>query len=244
MGGGTLLSTWQGAKLLVKYDWMSIGYGWLFNIAMLFYFIVTTTPLITQLRDLELVDSSSWAIDFIMLAIIPVLGFFMNMTTIGNWKQAKVARKLARFRLLPISYRQIAVGRILTMVTILAPSLLIYFGTQYVLVYHDFLTPLQFLNFSLQWLGYGIAIGCYYAFLELGFTGKAYFWSCIIIMFLILGVAIFLAFNRYALVIHQLKAVQAGDWTLAAIMLAAAAVFFAGIIGPMARRLSRRNLLG
>ncbi|MGU3471097.1 hypothetical protein ACLBWT_08110 [Paenibacillus sp. D51F] len=238
------MSTWQGAKLLVKYDWMSIGYGWLFNIAMLFYFIVTTTPLVMQLRDAGQAESSSWAIDFIMLAIIPVLGFFMNMTTIGNWKQAKVARKIARIRLLPISYRQIAVGRLLTMATIFTPMLLIYFGAQYVLVYHEFLTLLQFLNFGLQWFGYGIAIGCLYAFLEMGLGGKAYLWFSVVIMVFILAVALFLSFNRIALVNHQLQAVQEGNWTWAIIMLAAAALSFAATIGQMARRLSRRNLLG
>ncbi|ASS68527.1 MULTISPECIES: hypothetical protein [unclassified Paenibacillus] len=238
------MSTWQGAKLLVKYDWMSIGFGWLFNIAMLFYFIVTTTPLIMQLREGGQADSFAWVIDFIMLAIIPVLGFFMNMTTIGNWKQAKVARKIARIRLLPISYRQIALGRLLTMATIFTPTLLIYFGVQYVLVYHEFLTPLQFLNFGLQWYGYGIAVGSLYALMEMGLGGKAYLMYCFIIVVLILGVAILLSFNRIALVNHQLQAVQEGNWIWAIIMLAAAAISFAGTIRLMAWRLSRRSLLG
>ncbi|OXM13535.1 hypothetical protein [Paenibacillus herberti] len=239
------MSTWRGAKLLTRYEWAMAGYGVIFNLILILYFLLFMTPLFIELRDVK--DSShfnGWMPNFIMLALIPCFGFFMNRASFNSWRVDHMSHRLADLRRLPISYRQIAAGKLLTVVSLLIPSLVLILLLHYLLFLHQILTPLQMLNYSLFWLGYGVLGSCIYALFEIMMTGKQYTILCIIFVVVFLGTCFAMMQAQWSIVLWTLEFAESGNWLPSLLAIAAGIMTAAFIYKLMAKLLSRRSLMG
>ncbi|SDS38674.1 hypothetical protein SAMN05444162_1366 [Paenibacillaceae bacterium GAS479] len=235
------MSIWRGAKLLTRYEWAMAGYGALFNLFLIIYFLLA---MFTDFQEVKENSSfTGWTTNFLMLAIIPCLGFFMNRAKFNGWRLNHMAYWLADLRRLPISFRHIAAGKLMTVASLFLPTFLFLLLLQYLMLLDQFLTPLQMLNYSLFWLGYGVLGSCIYALFEIILNGKRYLILCIVLAAVFLSVAIALAEAQRSVIMWTLEHADSGNWLPSLISILAGIIAAAFIYRLMARLLSRRSLI-
>ncbi|MBE0338354.1 hypothetical protein E4V51_07575 [Paenibacillus sp. 28ISP30-2] len=129
------------------------------------------------------------AADFIMLVLIPFLGFIYNRRTFKYLQEDSYTHMLAFLRILPIPVSAVIMSRIQQAVLAFIVNSVVFFvllftisGTLRVYAGTGF-----FVSFALTWIGYGMLIQAIYIHLEFLKKGKAYFWLSIVIM-LICGI--------------------------------------------------------
>lgn len=239
------MSVWRGAKLLVRYEWATAGYGVIFNLVLIAFFGIVTTPLFLELREGEAFEPVSAGImNFMMFAILPCLGFFMNKTTFNGWQEDYVSCRLAAFRQLPISFRQLAAGKLLTVMTLFIPSIVLFIGLQYALLLNQLLSPLEMLNFLLFWMGYGVGTAVCYAFLEMTMDGKKYFAVSFVLSFLFLGIGYLMALMNWNIMLWLINQANRGNWIPTAAALAVGVIVYMSMYNLLVRSLSRRTFIG
>ncbi|MBW4084248.1 hypothetical protein [Paenibacillus sp. S150] len=130
--------------------------------------------------------------DFMLLAMIPMLGFTFSRRTMKYWSEDSYTRMLAYMRSLPVPAFVILCKRKLHAVISFALNGMLYFGLTYVLsgqIREDLSVP-AYLVFALTWIGYGFILTGLYIFVELLVSGKAYCCIFFLVMLLSLGIAL------------------------------------------------------
>jgi hypothetical protein len=130
--------------------------------------------------------------DFLLVSMIPMLGFTFSRRTMKYLAEDSYTRMLAYMRTLPVPAAVILCKRKLNTLFSFALNGTLYFGLIYALSANmrSELSLPAYLAFAFTWIGYGLVISGMYIFVEFMVSGKAYFWSMIIFMVLSMGAAL------------------------------------------------------
>lgn len=237
------MNVWKGAWFLAKHELKKDRWKNLFTLALVGYLLLFTVPMLLNKGD-EDAASFNWAMDFIYLSLLPILGFCVNSSMKSYWKTDAYTNRMAQWRTMPISSKQIALGRMIQLVIILFLAQLIFFGLQYLFLALSGtdINIGSFVLYGLFWFAYSLTIATTYVYWELGHSGKAYLYISIIYIIIYLIATIGLALLHVeSLTLTTLQAVENGDWWIV-IAIAAIAVL-AVVIGTnrIESRLEKRS---
>ncbi|MGG1641288.1 hypothetical protein ACIFQM_08345 [Paenibacillus sp. NRS-1782] len=169
------------------------------------------------------------AADFVMLVLIPFLGFNYNRRTFKYLQEDSYTHMLAFLRILPIPVSAVIMSRIQQAVLAFIVNSVLFFillftlsGTLRVYAGTGF-----FVSFALTWVGYGMLIQAIYIHLEFLKNGKGYFWLSLVIM-LVCGI-IAIAVRIYGVNLVSTTAYFSKEWQLLSPLMWG--VLAAGVIG-------------
>ncbi|MGM0883239.1 MAG: hypothetical protein ACQEXQ_19645 [Bacillota bacterium] len=238
------MSEWKGAWFLAKHEMLKDCWRSLITLAFVFYLLIFSIPLFTADLEGESTISFTWATDFIYLSLLPCLGFVFNKTMMGYWKNDSYTKKLAQWRTMPISSKQIALGRLIQLTIVLFIAQLIFFTLQYSALYLDHVNIplLDFAMYGLFWFCYSLTVATSYVYWEIGHTGKRYFLMSFIYNFGFLIITICLAvFKAGNIVVTSLNMIDDGNWWIVpAVLAVSVAALFIGK-NQMVDRLEKRS---
>ncbi|MEK3885351.1 hypothetical protein [Paenibacillus sp. PL2-23] len=214
------MTTWQGAWYLAKEELRRTRWKHILTLIFIGYLCIFLVPMFADGMEGEDLGMVYWAIDFITLSLLPCLGL-MSTQTFGNyWKTDTYTKKLAAWRTMPIRVDQIVLGRILTMLMILIPALILFFII-FFLAGQSLTSEIEiaaFIPFAIFWIGYSIMASIVYVYVEIGYSGKFYFWFCMLITFLFLfGMIVTVLLLESSLFVQSYRLAADGGWWLAII---------------------------
>lgn len=242
--GANAVGLWKGAWYLAKHELAKDRWKSLFTLFFIGYLLLFTVPLMRDGFIGENGPFGNWSLDFIYLSILPVLGFIANKTMMRSWKENSYTRKIAQWRTLPISSKQIALGRIIQLAIVLFAAQLVFFLLQFIIARNmgvD-ISALSFVLYGASWFGYSLTMGTGYVYWELGHSGKTYFFFNITYLAFLLIFSISLAFLDIGnIVSSSLHAIENGSWWLPIITvtIGVAAVFLG--VKRIENRLEKRT---
>lgn len=242
--GANAVGLWKGAWYLAKHELAKDRWKSLYTLAFVGYLLLFTVPLLNDVVDGEDKNMISWATDFIYLTILPCLGFIINQTMMRSWKENSYTRKMAQWRTLPISSRQIALGRIIQLAVVLFCAQLLFFILQFLLVRNmgADLSVGHFALYALFWYGYSLTMAIGYVYWEVGHSGKIYFFFNLAYIVVLLAISASLAIFKVGnIVVTSFEAIENGFWwiSLAAIAVSAVAIFIG--VNRIEKRLESRT---
>lgn len=217
------MSVWKGAWYLAKHELYKDRWKSLISLAFIGYLLLFSVPLFSEALSDEDAAALNWATDFIYLSLLPCLGFLMNQTMVRYWKNNAYTQKMAQWRTLPISSKQIALGRLIQLTIVLFAALFIFFALQYISVRMMGTEILisHFVSYALFWFGYSLAIAATYVYFEVGHSGKTYLFMSFVYIFIFLLISIGLAvFKVGNVVLASLQAIERGNGWIVLIALA------------------------
>ncbi|MBD0379488.1 hypothetical protein [Paenibacillus sedimenti] len=135
------------------------------------------------------------AMNFFVLAIVPIWGFPISKAFINYKKTDLYTKRIAYLKTMPIANQVIIWSRFIqTAMLVFAMALVVFIPYFTILDYLGKL-PLSFLecvSFALVWVGFSLLVGSLYISWELGVPGKVYFVRCLLIMpFFAIGAFLF-----------------------------------------------------
>lgn len=197
-------------------------------------------------------DRTGWefvAPDLFLLAVCQAL--VVNFGSRESWVSptTSVPDRVAFFRGLPISAREVVAGRALSRLPVLVLNATAFFGTAYVLSaiagggVARLMAPGTYAWFALIWLGYGLVTGSWALFGELALHGRTYHLVTLVGFLPLVAVVVLEFVFRPAVVARTIDVAQSGGpWWAALVLLAGAAVSGAWLVAA-SRRLERRDLV-
>ncbi|RAU92003.1 hypothetical protein DQG13_28340 [Paenibacillus sp. YN15] len=208
---------------------------------------------VTGMMFLELddPDRSQWAArmiyesmaDLVAVSMTCCLGFTFTRDYFSFYRTDAFSRKLAFYRKLPVTDREIVAARYLVFLISLLPMALCYFAALYLPVRMEQLaTGTEFIQAAVLWLGMSLAGGAGFLYLELGVSGKAYLLLNAVVMGVMLAAVIALNLGGLHLVGGSLSLVRrCGIWPSLAGVAAGAAIALL-VARATVRRLAVRDL--
>lgn len=230
--------------MITRQDFRNNPYVMLWTLLFIMYLGVTMSFVVSM----QLGDSAALnpAADFVMLVLIPFLGFIYNRRAFKYLQEDSYTHMLAFLRILPIPVSAVIISRIQQAVLAFIVNSVLFFillftlsGTLRVYAGTGF-----FVSFALTWVGYGMLIQAIYIHLEFLKKGKAYFWLSLVIM-LVCGI-IAMAVRIYGVNLVSTTAYFSKEWQLLSPVMWGALA--AGAIGMFVsyrmtlRRLMKRDL--
>ncbi|WP_138754202.1 hypothetical protein [Paenibacillus sinopodophylli] len=240
------MGLWKGAWYLARHELVRDGWKSLFTLLFVGYLLLFTVPMMYSSLTGDTNQMMNWATDFLYLTFLPILGFVINQTMMRFWKENSYTRKMALWRILPISSRQIALGRIIQLFIVLFCAQFVYFSMQFIIVrmMGADVSVGTFILYAVFWFGYSLATAITYVYWEIGHSGKMYFISNLIYIAIMLVVSIsFTTIKGWNMVGSSLQAIQNGSWWMPIVAIAAgvAAVFIG--VNRIEHRLEKRSYL-
>lgn len=241
------MSSWQGALKLFRHEMRRSWVGVLITIGFYSYIgFVLTVVLGDMLASMKSGEGLVvFPVDFLMLTLLPNMGFVMNRTVFHYWKTNSFTRKIAYWRTMPIGFQSIVISRMLQLVAMLTIVGVYFFGLEYALVgeLRETLSFGQYLLFALFWMGYALMMGSGYMFAEQCFSGRTYLlvcWGYIMLFILIVTGLWYLGFSPSLL---SLELAEANNPAGALLLIAAgiAAILVSGHF--IRQKLERRSLI-
>lgn len=112
------------------------------------------------INDSAQIQQRSVLPDYMLLAMIPFLGFAYSRRTMKYWSADSYTKMLAYLRSLPIPLNAVLCKRKLQSVICFALNGVLFFGLVYALAGHlrASISPLGYVVFSFTWIGYGLAV--------------------------------------------------------------------------------------
>ncbi|MGW8958568.1 hypothetical protein [Paenibacillus sp. NPDC055715] len=228
------------AWMITRQDFRNNPYVMLWTLLFIMYLGVTMSVVVSMQLTLNP------AADFVMLLLIPFLGFFYNRRAFKYLQEDSYTHMLVFLRILPIPVSAVIMSRIQQAVLAFIVNSVVFFillftfsGMLWVYAGTGF-----FVSFGLTWIGYGMLIHAIYIHLEFLKKGKAYFWLTLVIM-LICGI-IAIVIRIFGVNLVSTTAYFSKEWQLLSpVMWGALAV---GAIGMFVsyrmtlRRLMKRDL--
>ncbi|KJD42306.1 hypothetical protein [Paenibacillus terrae] len=232
------------AWMITRQDFRNNPYVMLWTLLFIMYLGFTMSFVVSmQLGESGALNPAS---DFVMLVLIPFLGFIYNRRTFKYLQEDSYTHMLAFLRILPIPVSAVIMSRIQQAVLAFIVNSVLFFillftlsGTLRVYAGTGF-----FVSFALTWVGYGMLIQAIYIHLEFLKKGKAYFWLSLVIM-LVCGI-IAIVVRIYGMNLVSTTAYFSKEWQLLSPVMWGALV--AGAIGMFVsyrmtlRRLMKRDL--
>jgi len=240
----TTLSVWQGAWYIAKSELRSDRWKILITFGFVLYVLLFSIPLFMGEFEEQARSMSSWAADFLYLTLLPCLGFVFNRTMFSYLKNDYYSKKLASWRILPITTRQMALGRLQYLTLIMTASLLIFFTTQYIFIsLNGFsINLIDYALYGLLWYCYSLTIATAYVYWEIGHTGKRYFWVNAIYLVFYLVFTVCLTFiNSGSIVTQSFHTIENGNWWIVIVALVVLVIALMAGMRQIERRLDKRN---
>ncbi len=242
--GANAVGLWKGAWYLAKHELAKDRWKSLFTLFFIGYLLLFTVSLINDGFEGENGSFGNWSLDFIYLSILPVLGFVVNKTMMRSWKENSYTRKIAQWRTLPISSKQIALGRIIQFTIVLFAAQLVFFLLQFLIAREmgvDISTG-NFVLYGISWFGYSLTMGIGYVYWETGHSGKTYFFFNIIYLVLLLVISISLSLLDIGnIVAGSLHAIENGSWWLPIVTVTASVITAILGVKRIENRLDKRT---
>lgn len=185
--------------------------------------------------------------DFLMLSMVPGLGFIFSRRTMKYWTEDSYTRMLAYLKGLPIPLEVVLTKRKLQAFLAFVPNSIVYFGLLYAGGEHirSAMSGIEYISFVLTWIGYGLIITGFYIFIELLYSGKIYGWFTILMMSLSMGIALIIGLSGGSVVKFTIE--QSKEWSLLSPLmwgLLLAGVLSIHLLGQLTlKRLKRRSFL-
>ncbi|WP_127532680.1 hypothetical protein [Paenibacillus kobensis] len=207
------MNGWRGAWSLAKFEWRRDRVGMLIVVPFILYMLVFVYSFFDELHDPDNL-AMSWTVDTLHLALLPILGFPANRMIMKAWREDAFTNKIVSWRILPISVRQIAAGRLIQLIGLLAIGNFAYFISLYTIsdTLRGELDIASYVGFVLFWFGYAAGIAGSYAFLEQGFSGKTYTIGSFLYVFLYAGAGIVLYKGKHSIMLGMIRELQNGNW--------------------------------
>lgn len=238
------MNDWKAAWFLAKHELVKDRWKSLFSLVFIAYILLFSVPSFEQSLRGDRDVMTSWATDFIYILILPLLGFVMNQSMFNYWKYNSYTKKMAQWRTMPISAKQIAIGRLIQMTIILFTAQLIFFSSQYILVsaMGSKILLLDFGLYALLWFGYSLMVAVSYIYWEIGYSGKMYFMVsmlyCAVILILTIGLG---ALKFGNLVFNSLEYIQQGHWWISIVGLVIGIAALLVGVKQLEKRLDKRS---
>lgn len=219
------MNTWQGAWFLAKDELKRTRWKHLITLIFIGYLALFLVPMFAEGLEEEDAFTLYWAVDFVTLTLLPCLGLMATQTIGIYWKTDSYTKKLAVWRTMPITIKQIVLGRVMLLIAngVTAQILffiLFYFAGRSI---NKSIELDTFILFALLWIGYSIASGIIYIYIETGYSGKFYFWFCMVVTFVFLGAMILYSLMlKHSLVLISYEAIDSGAWWISFIGIALA----------------------
>lgn len=241
--GDRQMNEWQGAWHLAKQEWRKDRAGLFVTALFIAYMLILTRMFYLEPANQQ-AESSFWMVDFIQLAIMPMLGFPATRTLFKAWRDDCYTRKIIQWRTLPISLNQLVVGRMIQITGLLAIGVLIYF-----VILYGSVAPLReqlgigpFIGFVLIWFSYSVVIASTYMFWEQGYSGKIYMLvSCAYAMIYLAVAAILAVYGKKSISQYLIRAMADGNWWYTVVALVCGAAIVYGMYRLTCRRLQVRS---
>lgn len=184
------------------------------------------------------------AADLVTVSMTCTLGFAFTRDYLSFYWSDAFSRRLAFYRKLPVTDKEIVAARYLVFFITLPPMALCYFAGMYVPVRLEHLvTGTEFVQAALIWLGISLAGGSGFMYLEQGMPGKAYMQLTLLVLFVLLLIVVVLNVSGIHLVSGSLALVRDyGIWASMAGVAAGGAIAW-GVAPLMIRRLASRDLV-
>lgn len=176
-----MLNTIKDAWMMVRKDLHSEKRYLLWSIIFAAYMGGTTGVMMLGSEEAR---SLGPVADFILLMLVPMLGFYFSRRSFKYLTEDSYTRMLAFFRVLPISNGVVLVYRVIQSVLAFAVNGIIFFVIMYC-VQGTLLDHMRFdhyLAFALTWVGYGLMMTGPYIYFEFSNHGKAYLLSTLIFL--------------------------------------------------------------
>lgn len=223
------MNTWQGAWYFAKEEFRRGGWRHLLSVFFIFYLLLFLGGYFSEgIKEGETDSFIGWTMDFLAWGLFPLLGLLSSQVKGFYWKSDDYTNRVVGWRIIPISNRQIALGRIFLLLMNAIPSLSIFFILFYFTTTQLYNVPLDltgYLLFSLFWFGYAIAMAVIYTYIEIGFSGVFYFWFCIVFVLLLLGASILIShFGQYSVLVRVYELCRDGKGWISLIALGVAAI--------------------
>lgn len=128
-------------------------------------------------------DTVGWrdtlAVDILMLTCMSAMGFMMTKEYRTYWSHDTFSKRVLFLRTMPIRVEELVLGRFQTLLVSLLSISIIFFGALYFIAgFRDRLDLLQYVEWIILWLCFGIIMGGFYVYAELGGSGKRYMLVC------------------------------------------------------------------
>ncbi|WP_424767480.1 hypothetical protein [Paenibacillus sp. sgz302251] len=238
------MNVWKGAWYLAKHEILQDRWKILISLSFVIYMLLFSIPLFMADFAGERETTMNWATDFIYLSLLPCLGFVINKSMMGYWKEDTFTKKMAHWHTMPITSKQIVLGRLIHLTIVLLASQLIFFALQYTYFYVNEanLSILDFMLYGLSWFLYSLSMAIAYIYWEIGYPGKTYFLVNFIYIFGFLALSVCLSIFKVGnIVVNSFHLIEDGNWWIVLVALAVCiAAIFIGI-NRMENRLEKRS---
>ncbi|WP_053372408.1 hypothetical protein [Paenibacillus sp. FJAT-27812] len=238
------MGLWKGAWYLTKHELTKDGWKSLFTLLFVGYLLLFTVPLLNDVASGQRDTMLYWAMDFIYLTLLPCMGFVLNQTMMRYWKDNSYTKKMAYWRTLPISSKQIALGRIMHLMIVLVITELIFFMLQFLILRNmgAEIPVLHFVLYAIFWFGYSLSMAVAYVYWEVGHSGKMYFLFNLIYIFVFLAITIGLTYFKVGNIVSaSLQAIDDGHWWIAIASIAVSVIAILIGVNRIENRLEKRS---
>ncbi|QGQ98846.1 hypothetical protein EHS13_30180 [Paenibacillus psychroresistens] len=216
---------------LVRFDLVRHGMGYILSVL---FFGYGSGMVLMMFQDMEGKDASSFnsanlIIDLYFLCILGLSGFaFASLYYRMYWRSKSFSKKAIFLKSYPISARETVESKIMSVIIHVIGQGGVFFSVMYFgpSPLQELLSVSQYFEFIIMWLAYAFVWGCFYAYMEISFSEKAYLWGCIGIAILYSLVLCLGWLADYPLVQHSIGWIQQyGIWApLGSLVVSAAAL--------------------
>ncbi|KTD83504.1 hypothetical protein [Paenibacillus etheri] len=152
--------------------------------------------------------------DFLLLSLMPLIGFSFSRRSMKYWSEDSYTRMLAYLRSLPIPITVVLTRRKFQAIGSFALNGLLFFGIVY-LVGENFrkeLTLPSYIAFAITWIGVGLIVTGLYIFIEYLFSGKAYLALTVLIVVASWGISFLVTLGGGNLFLYSIS--YSKEWGL------------------------------
>ncbi|AIQ15722.1 hypothetical protein H70357_02685 [Paenibacillus sp. FSL H7-0357] len=152
--------------------------------------------------------------DFLLISMIPMLGFTFSRRTMKYLSEDSYTRMLAYMRSLPVPAAVILCKRKLDAMFSFCLNGVLFFGLMYAISdnIRSQLSGTSYVAFAFTWIGYGLMMTGIYIVVEFLVSGKAYFWITLTLMLLSFGVALLIQWGDGNLFLYSVSCSK--EWGL------------------------------
>lgn len=183
--------------------------------------------------------------DFLMMALLSLLGLFFSRRSFSYIKDDTYTRMLFYYRTLPIPVETVMKSRFLQMIAAFLFNGVILFTTIRVLFDMN-MNGLQYAVFILTWLGYALAVNGIFIYFEFTTSGRTYMWITILLLLLFGLAAVISAISGFSLTEYSMQ--MSKEYGMVSPLmwgtLLGGGLLLAGFCALAVRKLSRRSLRG
>jgi hypothetical protein len=212
------MQDWRNSWFIARFEMRRTGLGYLWSSLFFAYAAIMSTFVFDEISSLVKSDNitANLVVDLYFLAILATSGFIsMSRHYWGYWRSKSLTKKALFLKAYPISAHAAIEGKMILMLF----NIILQNGVFFLILWlmpsglHQMFSSIQFLEFIVMWLGYSLACGSLYVYMETSLREKHYLIGCISIAFVILGLlGLMWLFNIHVVKVSIQFVQQCGVW--------------------------------